>query len=66
MITDIVRDVRFVAYDEFLREFANKHTEELFRKPCHSDEFRKDLRYKIGYIQAVKDILALNEEARNE
>ena len=47
-----------------LQELEKEKTEAMFRKPSHSDDFSKDLKYKIGYIQAIKDIINLNEEAK--
>lgn len=63
-IKDIVSHPDFAAYDRWLKERETEKTAAMFRKPCASDEFSKDLKYKIGYIQAIKDIINLNEEAR--
>ena len=65
-IGDLVNSPMFKNYEEFLEQLLIEKTERVFRKPSQSDEFSKDIRYKIGQRDAIARLITLNEEAKHE
>ncbi len=60
----ILRDLRFIPYEDMIRKEIDIETAKTLLRPKHDDDFKKDIRYKLGIIEGMQKILKLNEEWR--
>ena len=63
---ELLANPQFIEYEKELSKIAEERDKRLVQRGVISDVISKDIRYNMGYVQAIRDILNLNEEIRRE